>query len=296
MHRYRVYGLSVHSAIELPDLLAAHEAAPDVTILHGTVELGPPPQPGVQSWLETGSDPLRMASVFEAVGRFEVRAGSLIVVDPAPDADARLVRHALLGPVLAQLLWQRDLFTLHASVVRIGARHAAFVGASGEGKSTTAAALLAHGHALVCDDIAVIPWRELPIRTLPGFPRMRLYPDSLRGVGADPEAHPLVHGLIDKRLKPAPSFVDEPVAIDKMYVLETAGELAAEPLAPREALMELLKHAYNAYQFAPVVGLARHLEMAGRVARALPVFRLLRPKDLKRLPDLVGFLESHLQT
>lgn len=296
MYRYRVYGLSVASELELPELVAAPDAPPDVTLRLGSVAMGAPPEPESQSWLETRSDPLRTTSVFEAVGRFEVEAGARIVADPAPGADPRLVRHALLGPILAQLLWQRDLFTLHASVVRVGARHAAFVGVSGEGKSTTAAALTARGHALVCDDVAAIPWREEPIRALPGFPRMRLYADTLRSVGADPEAHPLVHGLIDKRLKPAPSFVDEPVVLDRIYVLETASALSAEPLPAQKALLELMKHAYNAYQFAPVVGFDRHLQMAGRIARAVPVFRLLRPKDLARLPDLVGLVESHLQT
>ena len=296
MHRYRVYGLALQSEVELPELVAALETPPDVTIRYGTVLLGAPPEADAQRWLETGTDPLRTASVFEAVGRFEVQTGSLIVVDPAPGADARLVRHALLGPVLAQLLWQRDLFTLHASVVRVGERHAAFVGVSGEGKSTTAAALAAHGHGLVCDDIAAIPWQEQPIRALPGFPRMRLYADTLRSLGADPEEHPLVHGLIDKRLKPAPRFVDEPVVLDRIYVLESAPELRTEPLPAQQALLELMKHAYNAYQFAPVVGFHRHMQMAARIARAVPVYRLLRPKDLKLLPNLVGLVESHLQT
>jgi hypothetical protein len=296
VHCYSVYALAVASEVELPELVAAPESPPDVTIRFGPVELGEPPDAEVQSWLEIGRDPLRTASVFEAVGRFEVQAGSLIVVDPLPGADERLVRHALLGPVLAQLLWQRELFTLHASVVRVGTRHAAFVGVSGEGKSTTAAALGAHGHALVCDDVAALCWQEEPIRALPGFPRMRLYADTLHSVGADPEALPLVHGLIDKRLKPAASFVDRPVVLDRIYVLETAPELRAEPLPARDALLQLMKHAYNASQFAPTVGLERHLRMAARIARAVPVFRLLRPKDLKLLPNLVGLVESHLQT
>ncbi len=296
MYRYRVYGLVVQSEVALPELVIAPEIPPDISIRQGRVELGTPPEPDSKSWVETGLAPLRTTSIFEAVGRFEVRAGALIIVDPDPGVDARLVRHALLGPVLAQLLWQRDLYTLHASVVRIGARHAAFIGISGEGKSTTAAALEAHGHALVCDDIAAIPWREDPLRALSGFPRMRLHDDTLRSIGAEPQAHPLVHSLIDKRLKPASSFVCEPVVLDKIYVLDTAPALRAELLPARSAMLELMKHAYNAYQFAPIVGFERHMQMAARVSRALPVYRLSRPKDLKLLPDLVGFVESHLQT
>jgi hypothetical protein len=295
VNRYSVYGLVLESEIALPELVGV-DASPDVTIRYGSVAIGAPPEPEVRSWLETGNEPYRTASMFEAVGRFEVQAGARIVVDPEPDVDARLVRHALLGPVLAQLLWQRDIYTLHASVVRVGARHAAFVGVSGEGKSTIAAALEARGHALVCDDIAAIPWRDEPLRALPGFPRMRLHADTLRGVGADPAALPFVHGLIDKRLKPAASFIGEAVALDRIYVLETAPALGAQALPARQAMLELMRHAYNAYQLAPLVGFERHMQMAARVSRGVPVYRLLRPKDLTRLADLVGFLESHLQT
>jgi hypothetical protein len=320
VHRYRVYGLLLESELELPELVEARAGAgepdvearagagepdvaaragagePDVQLRYGRVELGAPPEPDAQSWLETAADPVRTRSVFEAIARFEVRAGALVLVDPEPEVDPRLVRHALLGPVLAQLLWQRELYTLHASVVRVGGRSAAFVGASGAGKSTTAAALTARGHPLVCDDVAALCWRDQPLRVLPGFPRIRLYADSLRGLGGAPDAHPLVHGLIDKRLTPVPAFIEQAQPLDRIYVLEAAEQLEAERLAARFAALELMKHAYNAYQFAPVVGFAQHLQMAARVAGAVPVFRLRRPKDLARLTELVDFIESHLQT
>jgi hypothetical protein len=262
----------------------------------GATEPSEPPSPEVQSWVETRSDPTRTICVFEGVGRYQVESGSQVLVDPAPNVEPGLVRHGLVGPVLAQLLWQRGVFTLHSSVVRIAGRHAAFIGVSGEGKSTTAAALEAHGHALVCDDIAAIPWQERPIVALPGFPRIRLYDDSLRGVGELPAAHPQIHSLLDKRLKTAARFISEPVVLDKIYVLESSSELCAERLPAQKAMMELMKHAYNAYQLAPILGFQRHMQMAAAVSSQVPAYRLLRPKDLARLPELVGFIESHLRT
>lgn len=297
MHRYRVYGLALDSERELPELLPREDpASADVTVRWGATEPSEPPSPDVKSWVETRSEPTRTTCVFEGVGRYEVRSGHEVVVDPDLNVEPALVRHGLVGPVLAQLLWQREIFTLHASVVRIGERHAAFIGVSGEGKSTTAAALEAHGHSLVCDDIAAIPWQERPIRALPGFPRIRLYDDSMRGVGEQPDAHPLIHSLIEKRLKSAARFVSEPVVLDKIYVLESAAALGAELLPARLAMMELMKHAYNAYQLAPIVGFQRHMQMAAAVSSVVPAYRLLRPKDLSRLPELVGFIESHVRT
>lgn len=297
MHRYRVYGLALDSERELPELFPRTDEAPaEVTVRWAAVEASTPPSPEDKSWVETRLSPRRTICVFEGVGRYEVREGGEVRIEPEPNVDPGLVRHGLVGPVLAQLLWQRDIFTLHASVVRIGERHAAFIGVSGEGKSTTAAALEAHGHSLVCDDIAAIPWQDAPIVALPGFPRIRLHDDSMRGVGELPDAHPLIHSLIDKRLKRAVRFVTEPVVLDKIYVLESAPALLAEPLSPQKAMMELMKHAYNAYQLAPLVGFQRHMQMAAAVSSKVPAFRLLRPKDLARLPELVGFIESHLRS
>ena len=118
----------------------------------------------------------------------------------------------------------------------------------------------------------------------------------MRGVGEQPDAHPLIHSLIDKRLKRAARFISEPVMLDKIYVLETADQLAAEPMQARHAMMELMKHAYNAYQLAPIVGFQRHMQMAAAVSSQVPTYRLLRPKDLARLPELVGFIEAHVRT
>jgi hypothetical protein len=303
MFRYGVYGLLLESTCELPELAPAASMEPaHVRVSCGHVPIGDPPVPigdppdeEAQGWFALTRDPPRAVCVFPGVARYQVDSGTHVLIDPEPGVDPRLWRHGLLGPVLAHLLWQRDVFTLHASVVRVNGHHGAFVGVSGEGKSTTAAALEAHGHALVCDDIAAIPWRNVPIFALPGFPRLRLYDDALRSVGHSPEQHPLVHGLIDKKLKRAERFVSEPVRLDKIYVLETAdAAVHAELLPPQRALMQLMKHAYNAYQLAPSVGFQRHMEMAAKVSMNVPTYRLSRPKDLARLAELVRFLEVHL--
>ncbi len=80
------------------------------------------------------------------VGSFAVRAGREIVIDPLPCVDERALRLTLLGPALALLLHQRDLFVLASSAVRVQAEDGgdgdfygvAFLGYSGAGKSTTA--------------------------------------------------------------------------------------------------------------------------------------------------------------
>lgn len=314
MHAYSVYGLGLRSEFPIPELLQDDSAAEDITVRRApialpdaSVAIGPharaegeaqqPPTTAEEvgdSWAERRANGETLC-VFAGVGRYVVQSGRDIAVDPDPSADFAAVRHLLVGPVLAHLLWQRDVFALHASVVGIGGRHVGFVGVSGEGKSTIAAALVAAGHRLVCDDVAALVQRDTHIEVLPGFPRIRLHPDSLRGIGEQPADHPLVHDQIDKRLKPVSSFATEPVTLDAVFVLATGDDFAIEPLAPGAAIVELLRHTYYAHQYAPLYGFAQHLGWAKRIAERTSVRRLTRPKDLARLPELVGFLEAHAQ-
>lgn len=294
MHGYAVYGLGLRSEFPIPEL---HPCAPpthDVIVHRGDVPPGtPPPRSAAdESWAERRADLNETLCVFHGVARYLIRAGREIMVEPEPGADFDVVRHLLLGPVLAHLLWQRDVFTLHASVIVLRGRTLAFVGASGEGKSTTAAAFERAGHALVCDDVAALVERDGRMQVLPGFPRIRLYGDSVEGLGEDPALLPRVHPLIDKRSHSVSQFVSDPVPLDRLYVLAEGEDFALEPLVPRLAMMEILHHTYYAHQFAPLYGFKKHLEMAAHVAERVPALRLTRPKDLARLPELVGFLEA----
>ncbi len=78
---------------------------------------------------------------WHSVATFLVREGRLVTVDPAPGIDQGTLRIFLLGPVLAALLRQRGYLVLHASAVAYSGGAAAFLGLSGRGKSTLAAAL-----------------------------------------------------------------------------------------------------------------------------------------------------------
>jgi hypothetical protein len=77
--------------------------------------------------------------------------------------------------VLPLYTWlaRRDAVALHGSCVARGGRAIALIGASGQGKSTAAAALLAMGCRLVADDMTLI---DVPdASALPGAPTLRLW-------------------------------------------------------------------------------------------------------------------------
>jgi hypothetical protein len=293
--RYTAYGLAIDSELPFEELAPSAHAEASLVIRRGVVEQASPPTEGVGSWIEVRPTAAEALCTYAGVGRFLVRRGCEILVDVEPSTDAALVRHALLGPVMAPALWQRGAFTLHASVLAIHGRAVAFVGESGAGKSTVAGAVYAAGHTLVSDDLAAIPWRDEPVCVLPGFPRLRMFQDTLRGLGEDPSAHPVVHALLpEKRSKHAERFADVPVPLARIYVLRAAEAVGSTLLSKQQAMIELMRHSYAAYQLAPLVGFARHMEMAAQVARSVPVHYLERPRDFARLPELVRYVERHV--
>jgi hypothetical protein len=99
------------------------------------------------------------------MGTILVRKGREIIVDPIPGLEDKVLRLFVLGPALAVLLHQRGRLVLHASAAAIAGEVVAFMGRSGWGKSTAAAALYTRGHSIVADDVTAVQ-----VNTDTGFP------------------------------------------------------------------------------------------------------------------------------
>lgn len=307
MHRYLAFGLQVDCEWQLPDLLVGSSvhSSVDVSIVNTRVEtpaaLGPVvPEVGGRFAVQAGET----FYGYPGLARYRVLSGNRIEVDPDPGADEGLVRHVLLGPVFATLLWQRDLLTLHACVLSvdsreessasIGGRTCGFMANSGEGKSTLASALYARGHRMLSDDIAVIPWRKDPLEVLPGYPRMKVYPEVLVRVGVDPESRPRVHQGIEKRAFMAKDLPTEAQPLRALYVLTRGETERAVRLEPAKALLVLMAQSYRPNQQVAHLGSQELMRRCARVVQSVPVFALERPRDLSRLDLLARFIEAHV--
>jgi hypothetical protein len=84
----------------------------------------------------------------------------------------------LLGPILALVLRLKGITCLHASAFVFQGSVVALVGEAGSGKSTTAAALAQRGCPILSDDIVAMSIEQGTIYVEPGYPRLRLWPDS----------------------------------------------------------------------------------------------------------------------
>lgn len=293
-----VYGLRVASALALPELASAPTSgdggaahtAPDVVVRFGSVDADPAAG-GDTGIVRASADEIVLT--WPGMTTVAIRRGVEVTVDPSPGVDESTLRLLLLGPVLAAALHQRGRLVLHASAVAMAGGAIAFLGGSGWGKSTVAAALRARGFGLVTDDVlAVDPDAPHGPLVQPGIPQLKLCPDVVVALGEAPDALSRLHGDAAKRSRPATAgFRDEPLRLRRLYVLADAERRGIDPLTPRDAVIELVRHSYAA-RLLPLLGPTVHLRQCARLATQVSVRRLRRPRALTTLVRLATMIEE----
>ena len=161
-HTYRAHGLCIASDIALP--LPSGEGTPNLTLCRGEPREIPHERPPGERLAEvarpnrtifyTLSRGTRTVLRYPALCDFDAdRAFACVTVHPHPGADEKLLPVLISGAVIAIHLQLHQALVLHASAVRTETSAIAFVGSSGMGKSTLAAALCNLGCALNTDDV-----------------------------------------------------------------------------------------------------------------------------------------------
>lgn len=301
---FRAYRLVFVASIPIPEMITIEgdpgpEYPPDVVIteddfpdhLSDALESSAVHEVNAQALL------LRVAGV----GRYLVREGREILIDPEPDATAHDVRVYLLGTCLGVLLHQRGLFILHASgvVTHLGAM--VFAGASGAGKSTLLAELLRRGHKMIVDDVCAIRFDDesRPI-VLPAYPRTRLWADAAARFDVDTETLPRTRSTWDKfERQVADQFSDHEAHLTHVFHLaepHDGAEFLVEPLSPFEAFTTLIEHTYRGVLLDGLDLRASHFELASRAASSVKVIRVRRPAGSYRLEELADLVLGGLES
>jgi len=303
---YSAYGLCIQSHWELPPLLRG-SGSPDVIVREASADEFPRRVIAQPGWHVPSSDAIYLHA--GALGQFGARAGNELVALPAPTLDATTLTNFLITTALNLILFQRGYLLLHASVVAIDGAAVAFLGGSGWGKSTLAAALEARGHRVIADDTLALDLSDPTTpRALPAFPQMKLYPDSLElvGVAADglPRVQTLhVNGAGDKRFRSlADQFVDGGAPLKRLYVLERRDHAEIARLSRGAAFPELMQHSFVG-KLAAAFGVdllavngraLTHLRQCTTLLDAVPVARLYRPWDLGALGGAAALVERDI--
>ena len=232
---------------------------------------------------------------WDDIGTFVIRNGNEIVINPAPDVQEQLLRTFLLGPVLAVLLRQRGFLVLHASAVMVRRLVLLFMGGSGWGKSTLAAALCRQGYGLLSDDVTAIDMNTHHATVLPGYPQVKLWPDSAKAIGQDPELLPKLYSDGDKRVcRTDSSFCHEPLPLARAYVLSEGSSLQITELEPQAALVEVVRHSSRVRQLPSEVAPA-HLQQCAKLVNSVPLSRLTVPRSFTLLSTVASTLAEEAE-
>lgn len=314
--RYRLYGLGVEMDRPVPGLATVdHEGAPELRIWMGSVPKDVfPPDGAEEPWYvsprTTIAEEPTVVVHRRADGGFRLRyadgceyhvdaAGTRVACTWPPHFTVEDAATYLLGPVFGVVLRLRGIPSLHASAVAVDGAAVALVGAAGTGKSTTAAALAARGHALLADDVLALRTGEEGVLAQPAYPHVRLWPDIVPALlGAGAELPPLTPNWDKRGLRLDEAFHPHPLPLGAVYVLcgREAGPAAPrlEPMGAMEAGLALVANGYVGW-FPDRAAQARELEVLGRVARTVPVAWATPAADPARLAELCAMIEADVR-
>jgi hypothetical protein len=299
MHSYFLAGLSIRSEIMLPELvpLSPSDAEPDVEICLG---LAPASLPGAKApFPEAQIADNEVLLNIPKVGRYLVRAGRQVLIDPATHVEPKDLRQFLLGSALGAIYFQRGFFPLHASVVVIQGNAVAFSGDSGAGKSTMAAWMHARGYPLLCDDVCVIRFDEQsgPL-AYPGFPRLKLWQDALDAFEVDAGELQRDYFRADKyQVAVSDRFWIDPVPLRHINLLQYSdpgSKPRIEDIKPAHAVHLLRNNTYR-YEYISSLGLTEsHFLDCVRLARSTAVHYLTRPQDHAAFAECQRLVEEQM--
>ena len=296
MFSYRAFHLNVTSEIDLPAVTPTDiiPTLPEATIRRGAVP----------ERLEIGSDsgawfqvaPYRILLTIENIARYLIADGCAITVDPFPDADPEMVRLFLLGSAMGALLYQRGLLPLHGSAIETPLGAMIFVGPQGIGKSTLAAHFQQRGYRILSDDVCALSIGVTGrLQALPAFPKLRLCPDALDGLGKSGAHLQPARFDGDKFIFPAANGCcsDHPVRLASIHLLSASADsrIAIEPFHGFGRIEQLLVNLYRPEYLHGLASEGNVMRLALRVAQEALLVRVAHDRNPNRIEELIDTLE-----
>ncbi|MEI7606648.1 MAG: hypothetical protein WCJ64_04620 [Rhodospirillaceae bacterium] len=295
-----VYGLRVHTRIPLPQApLWNGEAGhiPDLEIIRGPVPERLSDLVRNTPFVQVSADG-RLRLNLKGVMALLIEGGRRITVETALADDAPDLSTMLLGPALGMLLHQRGLTPLHGACVAIHGRAVVIAGPSGAGKSTLAAALLAEGHRLLADDLAVFTQAENgDLLAVPGYPQQRLWRDALEALAISPGRPIRTASRLGKFERRVPDlYCPEPLPVAAVCHLAEADPSrppGVERLTGVQAFETTRRNIYRFHIAASMTGMPDMLERVAAIVK-VPQYRLRRPTNFAELTDYAAALPDAL--
>ncbi len=276
----RVYGLSIASDLDLPELHAiASDDEPDIQITHGAVpDLAETDPNHIRAYVE--GKPGHLLLDIPGKLRMQISGGRSITYSRYPAVPDEELRLFLLGSGMGALLMQRGHIVVHGNAIvmeQLGGA-AICIGDSGAGKSTTAIAMMQRGHRILADDVCPLTSEGV---ALSGMPRAKLWEETAQNLSID--TGPLERLRADDAkfnlpLGAAHCTEPQPARIFFELVPGDIDTVSVTPLDGADKFTVLRNNIYRADYLGPLGLEARYLQSVARIASNTPLFRVARPR------------------
>ena len=209
------------------------------------------------------------------------------------------------GPVIGCILRLKNKVCLHASVVNIDNKAIAFIGEKTAGKSTLIAHLAASGYPVLSDDIAVLFPKEGAYFVHTGYPRLRLWENTVNNLeGVQTADLEPVLSFVKKYYLPLSTekvsqwkFQQTPLPLEAVFYLMPRNEenqCAVKALGALERFLKLKQNIYADYMLEEEMQKIE-FEVLGAFVNDKSVYAIDRPDDLSsldRVSELIVTLAS----
>ena len=307
---YRVCNSVLRSNVPLPELLPNAGETPAECSFSLVSGRGPSlssiewyqhwPSANGQIWLVFGRIGSEYLLRFPGIACFSISANfAEIQCFPEPGARADTIRHLFLDQVLPLIVSSRGYLVLHASAVITPVGGIAFLGATGQGKSTLAASFSKEGCPFLTDDCLVLNKEGSRFLAVPSYPSLRLWPESVFAMSRNPSDYSQVADYSTKKRLRADdqfSFYTEVAMIKRFYILSNnPSGVVIEPLRPREVIPEMVKFLF-VIDVNDRTQMKEKFEALSAIAGHCPCYRLAFPRDFSLLSQLRQSILSHVST
>lgn len=226
--------------------------------------------------------------------------GELLIVEYDEQISFQDILTYFSGPVIGCILRLKNKVCLHAGVVNIDGNAVAFIGEKTAGKSTLIAKFAELGYPILSDDIAVLFENVGSFWVQPGYPRLRLWKNTVESLS----------GFTEKKLTPVLSFIEKyylplseenkaqwifqnkSIPLQKVYFLKERNSeniTSSKILNPVESFLKLKQNIYAEYMLENELKI-KEFQLFGALANDEKVSLLERPDDLNSLADVCNMI------
>lgn len=299
MHQYSLYGDCIQSEVRLPTLPAG-KGTPTIFVHRASLPQSTADLPdGCRELFtsESGSATIyrRDGEIYwllDSVGSVRIINGETIEVDQAEHSRADGARQLVLGAGFRTLFFQRGNPVFHASAAGIDGEAVLFIGASGTGKSTTAAALAAAGYPVLADDVTPVWTTSNGYIVRPGPSAVRIRTQDVKDLASGKPATNNETASGREYITPPVKPQKDEYPVCRAYLLEWGSEVAIDTPPPRKAVSTVLRASHPLYTETNIPAFVDHFRRSLRFADSVDIRRLSRPKSTGHLDRIVSMIET----